>query len=113
MAKRGRKIGSPIRQQIVEILFWMKKGTGYDIYKIHKQLFPQCTQRSIYYHLQKGVDTQEFLLENVRIEEGDYSWGKQTQKVYYELGPHAEPKILNSISDPIKRYLDSHELYNK
>ena len=107
MARRGRKIGSPIRQQVVEILFWMKKGTGYDIYKIHKELFSPCSQRSIYYHLQKGLDTQEFLLENVCIEEGDYSWGKQTQKVYYELGPHAEPQILESISENIERYLAS------
>jgi len=51
MAKRGRPVKSEIRQNIVEILFYLKRAYGYDIYKVYIKIFPKVTLRSIYYHL--------------------------------------------------------------
>ena len=77
---RGRPVKSQIRQNIVEILYFMKKGCGYDIYKIYKEIFPSCTQRSIYYHLVKGVETKEFNVGEIKVEKGEYSWGNSVEK---------------------------------
>lgn len=100
--KRGRPIKSEIRQNIVEILFFMKEGYGYDIYKIYVEIFPKVTLRSIYYHLNKGVETKEFKISKVKAEKGEYSWGPQAQKTYYSLGENAEPRR----DIRVKEYLD-------
>jgi len=47
--------------------------------------------RSIYYHLNKGVKLEEFKVEKIKTEQGDYSWGGQAEKIYYTLGPNAKP----------------------
>ena len=90
---RGRPIKSAIRQNIVELLYFMKEGYGYDIYKIYREIFPAVTMRSVYYHLKKGVETKEFKVEAIKMEKGDYSWGESAEKVFYSLGKKAEPKI--------------------
>ena len=90
---RGRPIKSKIRQNIVEILYFMKKGYGYDIYKAYKAIFAAVTMRVIYYHLKKGVETGEFVVSGVKAEKGDYSWGGQAEKIYYALGKNAKPMI--------------------
>jgi hypothetical protein len=88
---RGRPIQSKIRQNIVEILFFMKKGYGYNIFKVYKEIFPKVTMRVIYYHMKKGVETGEFKVEEIKSEKGDYSWGERAEKVYYSLGKNAKP----------------------
>jgi hypothetical protein len=75
----------------------MKKGYGYDIYKVYKEIFPSCTQKSIYYHLSKGVATGEFKINEIKNETGDFSWGTTVEKIYYELGPNAKPAGLDSV----------------
>lgn len=89
---RGRPVKSDIRQNIVEILYFLKKGYGYDIYRIYKEIFPKVTMRSIYYHLKKGIETGEIKIQKVKVEKGEYSWGSEAEKVYYELGSKAGPK---------------------
>ncbi len=89
---RGRPIKSDIRQNIVEILFHLGKGYGYDIYKVYIQVFPKVTLRSIYYHLKKGVALGEFKVSKVEMEKGEYSWGGEAEKIYYSLGDKAEAK---------------------
>ena len=88
----GRLPSSPIRQNIVEILHFLKEGYGYDIYKIYKEVFPHCTQKSIYYHLRKGVETKEFKISRIEKEKGEFSWGPEAEKIYYVLGENAKPK---------------------
>lgn len=95
---RGRPAKSQIRQNIVEILYYMHKGHGYDIYKKYIDLFPKVTLRSIYYHLKKGLSTEEFQIEKVSKIQGDYSWGPEAELIYYKLGPAAQPKILKRLS---------------
>ena len=100
---RGRPVKSNIRQNIVEILFFMKEGYGYDVYKIYIKIFPRVTMRSVYYHLNKGVETKEFKIAKVKVEKGDYSWGKTVQKVYYGLGKKAKPKIDKRVENFFKK----------
>lgn len=103
MEKRGRPLRSEIRQNIVEILFFLGEGYAYDIYKIYSDIFPKITMRSIYYHLRKGADIGLFKVKEVRKEVGNYSWGQQVEKVYYCLGDVAKP-VGNLI---VKDYLDN------
>ncbi|MDP7179957.1 MAG: hypothetical protein QF824_01695 [Candidatus Woesearchaeota archaeon] len=99
--KRGRPIKSPIRQNMVEILYFLKKDYGYNIYKVYKSVFPEVTLRSIYYHLRKGVDLGEFKIQKVEKEKGDFSWGSEVEKIYYGLGPNAvttgDPRVREFI----------------
>ncbi|MFH0870772.1 MAG: hypothetical protein V1866_06995, partial [archaeon] len=75
--KRGRPIGSNVRQHLIDILHFKKKAYGYDIYKDYIALFPGVTLRLIYYHLNKGVALGEFEVESIKMEKGNYSWGGQ------------------------------------
>ncbi len=88
---RGRPVQSAIRQNIVEILAVIEKGYGYGICKTYLSIFPAVTMRSIYYHLAKGVETEEFKIAEVKKEEGEFSWGNTVTKIYYALGPRAKP----------------------
>jgi hypothetical protein len=103
MKARGRPVYSAIRQNIVELLFFMEKGYGYDIYRAYRELFPKVTLRSIYYHLKKGIELGEFEVERIEKEKGDYSWGEMAEKIYYKLGSKAAP----TMDKKIKKYLES------
>ena len=89
---RGRRIKSQIRQNIVEILYYLGQGYGYQLAKIYKEVFPQVTQRSIYYNLRKGLLTKEIEVHKIEEERGEFSWGSIVEKKYYALGKNAEPK---------------------
>ena len=88
---RGRPVKSEIRQNIIEILYFMKEGYGYEIYKAYITIFPKVTMRSIYYHLKKGTSIGEFKVSKVEREKGEYSWGGEAEKTYYSLGEKAKP----------------------
>jgi hypothetical protein len=103
MKKRGRPVKSVIRQNIVEILYFLGQGYAYEIYKIYSQIFPEVCMRSIYYHLKKGLATQEFIVKDIKKEKGEYSWGPEAEKIYYALGPSAGPKMNHSV----KAYFDN------
>jgi hypothetical protein len=100
---RGRPIGSAVRQNIIEILYFIKSGHGYHIFKIYKQIYPKITLRAIYYHLRKGTDLGEFEIETVSREKGEYSWGGEAEKIVYKLGKNAKPRI----DQRIKSLLDA------
>ncbi len=99
MKKRGRPIGSSIRQNLVDILYFRGKAYGYDLYKDYCALFPLVTLRVIYYHLKKGVALKEFELEEVKMEKGNYSWGGEAEKKYYKLGINAHPRLEKRVKD--------------
>ena len=94
---KGRPPQSSIRQNIVEILYYLQQGYGYQICKIYNQIFPPATRRVIYYHLKKGIDLEEFKISKVEFEKGNYSWGPTAQKTYYSLGKKAQPQGLNHV----------------
>lgn len=89
---KGRPVKSQIRQNIVEILHYLGEGYGYRVAKMYNEIFPQVTQRSIYYHLQKGILTKEIEMHKIEQEEGEFSWGSVVEKKYYALGKNAEAK---------------------
>jgi len=89
--KRGRPVFSQVRQNMIEILSVIGKGYGYDIYKMYKEIYPKVTMRLIYYHLKKGVELGEFAVDAVEKTKGEYSWGSEVEKVFYKLGPNANP----------------------
>ncbi|MBR9676346.1 hypothetical protein GOV05_05030 [Candidatus Woesearchaeota archaeon] len=99
---KGRPRGSGIRDNIIEILYFLKKGYGYEIHKIYSAVFGKVTQRSIYYNLQKGLSIGEFELVEVKKEKGDYSWGETTTKNIYKLGKNSNPRI----DVRVKKYLE-------
>ncbi|HLD34143.1 MAG TPA: hypothetical protein VJB66_05425 [Candidatus Nanoarchaeia archaeon] len=90
--KRGRPTKSAIRQNIVELLNIFGQAHGYSISKKYQEIFPQVTQRVIYYHLRKGMDLKEFEISKIEKETGEFSWGSTVEKTYYKLGPNAQPK---------------------
>lgn len=99
--KKGRPIGSIVRNNIAEILFFLGKEYGYNIYKIYVEIFPKVSRRLIYYHLKKGVELKEFKIEKTEKVKGEYSWGSEAEKTYYSLD-RAKPK-----GDlKVKAYLD-------
>jgi len=101
--QRGRPVKSEIRQNIVEILFFLKQATGYEIYKVYANIFPKCTNEVIYYHLRKGLETGEFKLVKIKQEQGDYSWGSLAEKKYYSLGENAKPRMLKRVKEHIQK----------
>ena len=102
--QRGRPTRSSIRQNILEILHFLGKGYGYQISKIYNSVFPQVTQRVIYYHLRKGISTKEIEMHSVKQERGAYSWGSEVEKKFYALGPLALPKGEERVKDFLKRF---------
>lgn len=103
MTQRGRPVKSQIRQNVVEILYHLGKGYGYQICKVYNEVFPEVTQRSIYYHLHKGVSTKEIVVHKVEQEKGDFSWGNTVEKTYYSLGGKAEPKGEKKVKEFLKQ----------
>jgi DNA-binding transcriptional ArsR family regulator len=99
MGKRGRPVKSQIRQRIVDILYFMKEGYGYGIYKVYCDIFPKVSQRVVYYHLKKGEAIGEFKIVKVIKEKGNYSWGGEAEKVYYSLGKNANPTVEKRVKE--------------
>lgn len=106
MGGRGRPIKSQIRSNVAEILYFLKSGYGYDIYRIYKALFPAVTIRSVYYHLRKGCDLGEFKIDRVEKAKGDFSWGSEAEKIYYSLGPNANALGNERVKTFLEKYLN-------
>ncbi len=100
---KGRPVKSKVRDNIVELLYFLKHAYGYDIYKRYIEIFPRTTMRNIYYHLKKGLALNEFAIEKIEKEKGEYSWGGEAEKIYYKLGPNANPRIDKRIKNSLER----------
>ena len=95
-----RKPNSPIRENIKKILMVVRELDGYHLYKIYTSVFPQVTQRSIYYNLKKGTQLGEFLISRVEESKGNFSWGESSRKIFYSLA--AMPQITLSEKEKAK-----------
>ena len=89
--KRGRPQGSPVRQNVTELLAQFGELHGYEVYKHYAKLFPKVSIRAVYYSLRKGVKKGYFKIAKVERRQGSYSWGPEAQRVYYALGEAAKP----------------------
>jgi hypothetical protein len=67
------------------------------------KVFGRVSLRSVYYHLNKGKELGEFKVSEIKIIEGDYSWGTGVKRIMYALGESARPKA----SSEIKQKIDS------
>lgn len=92
MTKRGRQPGSVIRDNMIEILYFLGPSYGYDLYKKYKKAFGPVSLRSIYHHLAKGCDIGVFELRGVVKIEGEFSWGAGVQRRLFGLTSAAQPK---------------------
>jgi hypothetical protein len=106
---RGRPVKSAIRQALVDILQIMGKAYGYELYKVYDAIYPKATLRAVYYNLRKGVELGELKVNIITKEKGDYSWGSEAEKTYYELGPNAKP----SSDMKVKEYFEKKEREEK
>lgn len=106
---RGRPTQSVIRQNIIELLYHLGKGYGYQISKMYNEIFPPVTQRSIYYHLRKGMQTREITEHSVQRERGVFSWGSEVEKKMYALGQEAKP----TGSVRVKIHVENHGLWKE
>ncbi len=102
-SKRGRPPKSIIRERMREILAVLGTSYGYEIYKVYTAAFSQTTIRSMYYHLNKGVELGEFNLVGVREEKGSYTWGDRTTRRYYNLKKGVEGKLNEDLEEIIKK----------
>ncbi len=67
-------------------------------------MFPEVTQRSIYYHLRKGIQTGEIEFHRVEKQKGAFSWGSIVEKNYYALGNKADPKGVPRVKEFLKKW---------
>ncbi len=92
MGKRGRVVGSVIRDNLVEILFHLKSAYAYELYKHYKKVFGPVSIRSVYYNLTKGKDIGVFEIKEIQKVEGNFSWGPQAQRILFALTEKAQPR---------------------
>lgn len=89
----SRKPKSLIRENIKKILSIIEEINGYDLYKIYIEVYPKVTMRSIYYHLTKGQELNEFKIKRIIEQKGDFSWGSTSRKVFYKINTVDVPSI--------------------
>ena len=92
MGKRGRVVGSVIRDNLIELLFHLKSAYAYELYKHYKKVFGPVSIRSVYYNLTKGKDIGVFEIKEIQKVEGDFSWGPQAQRIVFGLTDKAQPR---------------------
>jgi DNA-binding transcriptional ArsR family regulator len=105
MGKRGRPFHSEIRNNIIEILYFLKEGYGYEISKLYNHIFPKVTMRSVYYHLKKGISLGEIRMKEIKKVSGDFSWGSTVEKIYYALGDKAKPKGDERVRKEVEEFV--------
>ena len=99
---RGRPKGSVIRDRMQEIVALLGVSYGYEIYKAYTAAFSKINIRSMYYHLSKGVELGEFVLAGAKKEQGAYTWGDRTTRMYYVLGPEGKQTESEELPEVLK-----------
>jgi hypothetical protein len=101
--KLGRKPKSQIRDDIIELLYHIKEAYGYELYKKYCKVYDKKVSiRSIYYHLNKGVELGVFNLKEIRDVKGDFSWGSGAKQVIFQLGANANPKGIKEVYNKLQ-----------
>jgi hypothetical protein len=101
--KLGRKPKSEIRDELIELLYFMREAYGYQLYKKYCKVYEKkVSMRSIYYHLNKGVELGVFNLKEIREVKGEFSWGTGVKQVIFQLGEAANPQGNKEIHEKLK-----------
>ena len=82
---RGRPSRSVIRENMSLLLTQQSPQYGYELFKQYLKRFPPVSLRSIYYHLHKGVENQEFAVIQSEKAIGDFSWGRTSERTLYSV----------------------------
>lgn len=101
--RRGRPRGSQTRDRVADILSVAKRATGYELFKVYREVFGSITSRSIYYNLHQGVILDVFELDEIATEAGEYSWGSKAEKKYYTLGRKAKVSVDDELAQHIAK----------
>ncbi len=101
--RRGRPASSEIRQNLVDLLYFLKECHGYRLSKAYNAIFPKCTERVIYYHLKKGLALGKFSIKKIKQEKGSFSWGPVSEKIIYCLGKNAKPRLKTRLRDAVEK----------
>ncbi|MGB9674977.1 MAG: hypothetical protein ACP5IJ_00645 [Candidatus Nanoarchaeia archaeon] len=104
MGKRGRAVGSVIRDNLIEILYFLKNAHAYELYKAYKKAFGPVNIRSVYYNLAKGKELGIFEIKEIKKIEGDFSWGSVVERIIYGLGANANPKGDLKVKEALKDF---------
>ena len=99
---RGRPTRSVIRDRMQQIVDALGVTYGYEIFKVYTDAFSPIALRSMYYHLNKGIGLDEFVIVGVKQEKGDFTWGDVSIRKYYVLGPSAKQKASDDLHIVIK-----------
>ena len=84
--KRGRPAKSIIRENTLKILNSSAVSLyGYQIYQTYQKTFEPVELRTVYYHLKKGVELGIFKIEKIIKEQGDFTWGSVSERIYYSV----------------------------
>jgi len=86
---RGRPIKTELREKLAALLSQAGCAYGYELYKMYKEIFEPVSLRNIYYNLKKGLSTGEFIIIESKREPGEFTWGSESEHIYYGLGPYA------------------------
>ncbi|HII29680.1 hypothetical protein COT48_02785 [Candidatus Woesearchaeota archaeon CG08_land_8_20_14_0_20_47_9] len=87
----GRPVRSAVRENLVELLFFLGKSHGYQLYSLYCRVFPRVTRRAVYYQLKRGLELGFFRVSEVEIRPGNYSWGQTAERVVYALTDKVRP----------------------
>ena len=99
----GRPQVSLIRDRLREVLSVVDRATGYDLHKIYVNVYGKVTIRSIYYNLHTGVLIGYFIVDSIKQERGEFSWGTEVEKKYYSVSA----KGKRTVSDDLKKRIVS------
>lgn len=94
MTRPGRPLKTEIREKIASILAQVGQSYGYEIYKIYQNVFGTVNLRNLYYNIKKGLELGEFMIIDIKREVGSFTWGGESQHIYYAVGPYARTRQL-------------------
>ena len=101
MKRRGRAVGSAIRDNLIELLFHVKAAHAYALYQKYKKAFGPVNIRSVYYNLTKGKELGVFAVKKIEKVEGNFSWGTTVERIVYGLTEKAKPKGDQKIKEAL------------
>lgn len=99
----ARPRNSIIRKRLIDILFYLGKAHGYELWKVYTSIYSNISNRIVYYHLKVGCNFEEFNLEEVNIKNGDFSWGNSAKELIYSLGKNAKPNPNEDLKEKIEQ----------
>jgi DNA-binding PadR family transcriptional regulator len=110
MTGRGRPLKTEIREKIASILMHSGQSYGYEIYKSYLKVFGKISLRNLYYNIKKGLELGEFIISDIKREVGAFTWGAESQRIYYTMGPYAKTYAIGEKQNEVLAALPQKEV---